>query len=187
MKARLKLFLRKLKRRFLIRLYGFKNAHPTFCATFGLNEVSKDIIVGAYSYIGPHCIIYSNVEIGDYTMIANDVLIIGGDHCIDNVDLPMVFSGREEPKITTIGSDVWIGARSIIMTGVTIGNGVVVGAGSVVTKDLEAYGIYAGVPAKLIRMRFSEEEIAQHEAKMKELNPYDKNLAKNLQSANTRL
>ncbi len=182
MKSHIKLFLRKLKHKLLIRAYGLKNAHPTFCATFGLKNVSKDIILGAYSYIGPNCIICTNVKVGNYTMIANDVMIIGGDHCIDNVNLPMVFSGREEQKNTTIGSDVWIGARSIIMTGVSIGNGAVVGAGSVVTKDLKAYGIYAGVPAKLIRMRFDEEGILHHEKILKGLNQNDPNLSKMLQS-----
>lgn len=65
---------------------------------------------------------------------------------------------------TIIGDDVWIGAYTIIMTGVTIGNGVIVAAGSVVTKNLIPYGIYGGTPAQLIKMRFSEDEIKIHES-----------------------
>jgi tetrahydrodipicolinate N-succinyltransferase len=56
----------------------------------------------------------------------------------------------------SIGNDVWIGKNAIIKSGVTIGDGAVIGAGAVVVKDVPAYGVVAGVPAKLIRMRFSE-------------------------------
>lgn len=59
-------------------------------------------------------------------------------------------------QVTSIGNDCWIGRNVVVMSGVTIGDGVVVGAGSVVTKDLEPYGIYAGVPAKLIKFRFDK-------------------------------
>ena len=58
---------------------------------------------------------------------------------------------------TKIGSDVWIGTRAVVRDGVTIGHGCVIGAGAVVTKDTEPYGIYVGVPAKLTRYRFSQE------------------------------
>lgn len=94
------------------------------------------------------------MSIGKYTMLANDVKIIGGDHYYKRVGVPIIFSGRAELHPTVIGDDVWIGAYSIIMAGVTIGNGAIIAAGSVVTKDLEPYGIYGGIPAKLIKMRF---------------------------------
>jgi serine acetyltransferase len=55
---------------------------------------------------------------------------------------------------------VWIGANSVILSGISIGNGAIVGAGSVVTKDIPDFAIVAGNPAKVIRMRFNEEEIA---------------------------
>ena len=98
-------------------------------------------------------------------MIANDVRILGGDHhYYKKVGIPIIFAGRSEMRQTIIGDDVWIGASSIIMTGVTIGNGVIVAAGSVVTKNLMPYGIYGGVPAQLIKMRFIEDEIKIHES-----------------------
>jgi acetyltransferase-like isoleucine patch superfamily enzyme len=155
--------LRWFKRKFYIKWYGFRNVHPRFMATSRLKRVSKDISAGAYSYIGPNSIIYPRVSIGNYTMIANDVCILGGDHNFRHSGIPMVFAGRDKLLDTKIGSDVWIGAKSIIITGVKIGNGAIVAAGSVVTKDVEPYAIVAGVPAKLVKFRFTAEEIREHE------------------------
>ena len=78
-----------------------------------------------------------------------------------------MFSGRDVLKPTYIGDDVWIGKHSVIMTGVKIGNGAIVAAGSVVTKDVEPYTIVGGVPAKFIKMRFTDEEIKLHEAMLR--------------------
>jgi Acetyltransferase (isoleucine patch superfamily) len=61
--------------------------------------------------------------------------------------------------LIAIGNDCWIGANALIMQGVTIGDGAIIGAGSVVTKDVEPYSIYCGNPAKQIRKRFTEEQI----------------------------
>ena len=63
-----------------------------------------------------------------------------------------------------VEDDVWIGARAIILKGVTIGKGSVVGAGAVVTKTIPPYSIVGGVPAKILRRRFSNEEIIKHES-----------------------
>ena len=62
---------------------------------------------------------------------------------------------------TTIGNDVWIGINAIIKAGITIGNGAVIGAGSVVTKNVPPYAIVAGNPAKIIRYRYNEEELKE--------------------------
>ena len=71
--------------------------------------------------------------------------------------MQMCFTIRANLPETNIEDDVWLGARSIIMSGVRIGKG------SVVTKDVAPYSIVAGVPAKLIRKRFNDESIKQHE------------------------
>ena len=65
----------------------------------------------------------------------------------------MIEQGNDETKPVTIGNDVWIGRRVIILPGVTISDGCVIGAGAVVTKDMPAYSIVGGVPAKVIKSR----------------------------------
>lgn len=164
-------FLRKLKNRFYRFKYGLKYVHKT-CVFGSHSSISKDLIAGSFTYIGPSCVIYPNVSIGKYSMLANNVSILGGDHAYKIVGIPMIFSGRGSIKNTIIGDDVWIGCHSIIMTGVKIGNGAIIAAGSVVTKDIEAYSISGGVPATFIKKRFEHEsEIIEHE---KMLNKYYK-------------
>ena len=155
------LSLRKLKMFYFRKRFRLKNVSKTF---FMGNKslVSKDLIADDYSYIGPNCIIGPKVNIGRFTMLANNVSIIGGDHEFNDPSTPIIFSGRPELKETFIGEDVWIGAFSIIMMGVKIGNGAIIGAGSVVTKDIPAYSIFAGVPAKFIKMRFDNNGINKH-------------------------
>lgn len=152
-----KIWLRRLKRRYYIWKYGIKGAAKTALLSPGSN-LAKDLIIDEYAYIGPQCTIAQGVSIGKYTMLANDVMIVGGDHNFRNPELPIIFAGREERKKTHIGVDCWIGAGTIIMSGVTIGDGALVAAGSVVTKDVEPYVIVGGVPAKQIKRRFSEEK-----------------------------
>lgn len=95
-------------------------------------------------------------------MLASYVSIVGGDHRIDIAGTPIIFSGRDQNRTVEIGDDVWIGHGTIIMHGITVGEGSIIAAGSVVTKDVEPYTIVGGVPAKLLRKRFTTEEQAQH-------------------------
>jgi chloramphenicol O-acetyltransferase type B len=69
-------------------------------------------------------------------------------------------SSIDESPRTTIGNDVWIGVNAIVMDGVSIGNGAIVGAGAIVTKDVPSYAIVVGAPAKIMKYRFSESEIS---------------------------
>lgn len=151
------IYLRKLKRSYYIWKYGIKGAAKTALLQSGSN-ISKDLKIDEYAYIGPRCTIGRGVHIGKYTMLANNVMIVGGDHNFKSPELPIIFSGREGIKNTWIGIDCWIGAGSIIMSGVTIGDGAIVAAGSVVTKDIPPCAIYGGNPAKLIKNRFSTAE-----------------------------
>jgi len=129
-----------------------------------------------YSFCGYDCDIYY-AHVGSFTSIASGVIIGGAKHPMEWVGMsPVFYKGRDsvrkkfsqfelsKPSITTIGHDVWIGRSAIIMSGITIGNGAVIGAGSVVTKDVPAYAIFGGNPATLIRYRFSTELAAALEA-----------------------
>jgi acetyltransferase-like isoleucine patch superfamily enzyme len=154
--------LRVVKRKYYIWKYRLKHVHSTFIASPRCH-ISLDFEAGEFSFVGPGCTIYPKVKIGRYTMLANDVKILGGDHYYKRVCAPIIFSGREELRPTVIGNDVWVGAYSLVMAGVTIGNGAIVAAGSVVTKDVPPYAVVGGCPAKFIKMRFDKEQIAEHE------------------------
>lgn len=148
---------------FLRRKKRLRNVHRTFYMGKNCN-VSSDLIAGAYSYIGPGCLIYPKVSIGKYTMLANDVSIVGGDHEFGKIGTPIIFSGRGVLKETIIGQDVWIGAYVKINTGIVIGDGAIIAMGSVVTKNVEPYAIYGGIPAKKIKDRFfNKHDINKHE------------------------
>lgn len=134
--------------------------------------------IGNYSYCNKNCLV-QNAIIGNYCSIANDVLIGLGRHPLDKFSTSPVFYKKnnvlksnnidvkdtnfDEYKPIKIGNDVWIGARAIIMDGVTIANGAVIAAGAIVTKDIPAYAIAAGVPSKIIRYRFRDTVIQKLE------------------------
>lgn len=159
--------LKQIKRRFYIWKLGLKHVDKTFLANKGAS-ISKDFCAGAYSYVGSHSTICPKVKIGNFNMLAHDVMILGGDHNYKIAGIPTVFAGRDVTRPTKIGDDVWVGAGSIIMAGVMIGDGAIIAAGSVVTKDVEAYCIYGGTPAKKIKNRFSDEERQKHIAMLKD-------------------
>lgn len=94
-----------------------------------------------------------NVKIGNFVMIAPGVTILGRMHNHENKTIPMVLQGQKKTKQGIIENDVWIGTNAIIMPSVKICEGCIIAAGSVVTKDCEPYGVYAGVPAKRIKSR----------------------------------
>lgn len=157
---KISIIYRKLKRKLMLFRYGVKRVSSTSLLAPG-SDICKDLHVGTYAYIGPRCTICSKVFIGDFSMLANNVMIVGGDHYYKNPNMPIIFSGRQDSRETHIGRDCWIGAGSIIMAGVTIGDGSIIAAGSVVVKDVPPYVIYGGNPARLIKRRFEEDtEIA---------------------------
>jgi len=127
-----------------------KNVNLEYKAKFGLGQ---SIIIGDNSGIGVNARIPSNTIIGNNVMMGPDCLILPSNHRFDDINVPMIFQGFTISKQTIIKDDVWIGARVTILPGKVIGNGVVIGAGSVVTRDLEDFGIYGGNPARLIRFR----------------------------------
>jgi len=139
------------------------------------NTVLSDCQIGSYSSIGPGGR-YIGCRVGSFCSFGPEILAGLGRHPTEYVSTSPAFyapnssgcrisfvaeSMFEEALPVTIGSDVWIGARAIVLDGVAIGHGAVVGAGAVVTKDVAPYVIVGGVPAKVIRKRFDDNIIAQ--------------------------
>lgn len=126
--------------------------------------------VGDYTYGGLKVLTYNEGEklrIGRYCSIAQEVMfVLSADHFTDHISsypYKVWVGGGEQEGVSKgdiiVGDDVWIGFRSTILSGVTIGQGAVIAAGSVVTKDVPPYAIVGGVPAKVIKYRFSDEII----------------------------
>lgn len=126
-------------------------------------SIGPGFVAGDYVYVGPHSQLSPQVHLGHYSSLSAYVAIVGSDHNYDNPGVPIIFSGRPPSCVTTIGADVLIGHGAILLRGITIGNGAVVGAGSVVTKDVPPYAIVVGLPAKILRYRFDERERMVHE------------------------
>lgn len=137
------------------------------------NTVLVNVTVGDYSYIGGDSKIH-NATIGKFCSLGPDLRIGLGRHPLKlRSTFPGFYSNKSdyyglkkeydnnEPEYlpVIIENDVWIGTRATILDGVSIGNGAVVGAGSLVTKNVPPYAIVGGVPAKIIGYRFSELEI----------------------------
>ena len=115
-------------------------------------EVSPSIILGDYSELGTRCMIQSNVKIGNHVIMGPDVKIYSRNHIYKSLQKTISQQGKVQLK-TIIGNDVWIGANVIITAGCTIGNHAVIGAGSVVTKEIHDNMVVGGVPSKLIKIR----------------------------------
>lgn len=125
------------------------------------------IIIGNNFYIGKYSIIECDAQIGDNVILANHVSLIGRyDHHYQQVGIPMRLASQIRDKDYNwkginqkiiIEDDVWIGLGAIVLSGIMIGTGSIIAAGSVVTKDVEPYSIYGGNPAKKIRDRFDNE------------------------------
>lgn len=136
------------------------------------NALLAHASIGDYSYIGSDCTVI-HAELGRYCSVGPEVRIGLGRHPINGVisTFPGFYSanpptiryneptGYPEYATVRIGSDVWIGARAIIMDGLTIGSGAIIGAGAIVTKDVLPYEIVGGVPARRIRLRYTPDQI----------------------------
>jgi virginiamycin A acetyltransferase len=152
---------------------GVNVAIPEFCAFSGL------VRVGDHSTLGIHNLMFGEITIGKYCQIGAYVALHGTNHPVSYPSTYInsrLFNGELAKHKTEapikVGNDVWIGHGSIILSGVTISDGAIVGAGSVVTKNIDPYSIVAGNPARFIRKRFSEKIIQE----MLELKWWDKTM-----------
>jgi phosphonate metabolism protein (transferase hexapeptide repeat family) len=145
-------------------------------AAIGERVILREVTVGDFSYFERHAeAIYSSI--GKFCSIAANTRINALEHPIERVTAHKLtyrpneyfrylgvdkdFRDRRRGKQVNIGHDVWIGHGAVVMPGVSIGNGAVVGANAVVTGDVAPYEIVAGVPAKVLRLRFCPESIAR--------------------------
>ena len=106
-------------------------------------------------------------------MFGPAVTIVSGDHRSDIIGKYMIeitdSEKRSEDDLdVVIEDDVWVGTGAIILKGVTIGRGSIIAAGALITKDVPPYSIVGGVPARVIKMRFTPEEIKRHENNLKQ-------------------
>jgi len=148
---------------------GYKIGYAVrrFLAGFIFEECGNNIIIKQHAYfgkgtgikIGDNSQIGEKSFIGAYTKIGKDVimapevLIWSFAHSFDRTDIPINQQGNTDINPVTIGDDVWIGQRVIVMPGIKIGSHAIIGAGSIVTKNIPEWAIVAGIPAKIIRMR----------------------------------
>lgn len=125
------------------------------------------IAIGKFCYLGAGTVIQCDAVLGDYVFTANNVAFVGRyDHCYQELGKPMLFCARIKDhdynwkglnSTVVIEDDVWIGYGATIMSGVKIGIGSIIAAGSIVTKNVEPYSIYGGVPAVKLTNRFETE------------------------------
>lgn len=138
----------------------------------------KESIIGNYTYIQNNCVL-EKCKIGSFCSIGDNVKVLSATHPTkDFVSTCPVFFSTARQCLTTftdkdlfdeyhrvqgfgaiIGNDVWVGSSVIILGGVRVGHGAIIAAGTVVNKDVPPYAIVAGVPARIIRYRFNDEQI----------------------------
>jgi acetyltransferase-like isoleucine patch superfamily enzyme len=117
--------------------------------------------------IGPDNIFMCNVLFGNNIMTGPEVKFLNKiEHVYNTVGKDIFHSGWGEMSQIVIKDEVWIGCSSIILGPCTIGQGSILAAGSIVTKDIPPYSIVGGNPARLIKMRFTNEEIIEHESRL---------------------
>ena len=145
--------------------FGIGKAMRGFCARLMLEKAGKNINVdrradfsgrveiGDNSGIGICSKIEGKTVIGKNVMMGPECIIYTSNHAFDRTDIPMNEQGFTPEKPVVIEDDVWIGGRVIILPGVHVGTGAVIGAGSVVTRDVESYAVIAGNPAKELKKR----------------------------------
>lgn len=132
---------------------GKSNVHPTAIIREG-----EHVTIGNHCLINHNCLIQAGkssqgtITIGDYVHMGVNVMIMAFNHGFYTRNIPTKEQDYTDAPIV-IEDDVWIGAGSIILAGVTVGKGSIIAAGAVVNKDVPAYAIVGGVPAKVIKMR----------------------------------
>ena len=132
----------------------------------------RNISIGDEVYIGPRAMFLcteSQIIIGNKVLFGPHVTIIGGDHRVTDVGrfiYDVHDKHPEDDQDVHIGDDVWIGTNTTLLKGVHVGRGAVVAAGALVVKDVPPYAIVGGVPAKVMKYRFTPDQIRAHERQL---------------------
>lgn len=187
---KLKLLLLKIKynkKKTIIRTPHIEKTAQigSYCLVGPNTTISSNVTIGDFTYFNStHApiIVENNVRIGSFVSVAPGVFIAPGNHNISYATThPILYSDYYVNKmgydasllkeqglmdadvVTEIGNDVWIGLNSVIRRGVKIGDGAVIGSGSIVTKDVPSYAVVVGNPAKIIKYRFDKDTIEKLE------------------------
>jgi acetyltransferase-like isoleucine patch superfamily enzyme len=126
---------------------GTRSIIEDFCT---VNNAVGDVIIGDRTIIGISNVIIGPVRIGNDVMFAQNVVLSGMNHQYERIDISPTIQDITTNRIT-IEDNVWIGANSVVIPGISIGKHAVVGAGSVVTKDVAPYTVVVGNPAKAVK------------------------------------
>lgn len=144
-----------------------RNLHCQFDVE--LQSPNRSIIFGNNVGINRRCVIIADVEIGNDVLIAPHCALLNrGEHSYNVPGVTMFEAPRNRSEKIVICDDVWIGFGSIILSGVTIGEGAIVAAGSLVVNDVAPYTIVGGSPAKVIKERFSKEDVLTHRISLRD-------------------
>ncbi|GAA4174859.1 acyltransferase [Gryllotalpicola koreensis] len=119
-----------------------------------IRNLGQGIRIGSRTAIGVRNFLHGGggIDIGDDCLLGPDVAVLSENHIADDLDVPIRAQGEKRARVV-IEDDVWLGAKAVVLAGVTIGRGAIVAAGAVVTKDVEAGAIVGGVPAREIGRR----------------------------------
>ena len=139
---------------YLSRAFGVMPSDKNSKVEYGVYiSDAKNLKIGKHVRINENVFLQGHITIGDNVMLAPNVAIYSKTHNYNNPDVPMVLAGDSETKEVVIENNVWIARNVVILPGIRIGEGSIVGANSVVNRDVEPWSIVGGVPAKLIRKR----------------------------------
>ncbi|TFC32018.1 acetyltransferase [Cryobacterium sp. TMT2-18-3] len=134
----------------------------------------RSLTIGKDVYVGKNVTIEVDGEIGDGVLIANLVGIVGRtDHDLREIGTSIrrsLWVGNDPERLsqaTTIGSDVWIGYGAVVLSGISVGDSSVIGAGSIITQDIPSNSIAVGSPARVLGPRFTDEELDEHWKKLR--------------------
>jgi acetyltransferase-like isoleucine patch superfamily enzyme len=139
----------------LISTFLYRSKFSGWKNRFSFSTKIYDSQIGNYNYFGPNVII-NNTKIGNYCSIAPNVVIGGMEHNYQSLSTSTSLFPDQQKLQTVIEDDVWIATNSVIKSGITIGRGSVIGAHSLVIKDVPPYTIVAGSPTKVLKQRFTD-------------------------------